>query len=392
LASVKPIAYFDRYQIDYRRAPAGRDDSLLFASPSVGSDVAITLTNFSSADLYLLDVTQPLQPVRLTGSTPTADGLAFVDDLTTEGKGYLAASQALSPVSVEAYHATVDLLQPAEGADVIAIAPEAFFTALQPWVDRREAQGYRVRVVDVEDTYALFNGGVLHPEAIRSFVAYAHANWPAPAPEYLVLVGDGHFNFKGFNPATYGDFLPVHIPPYLDFLDPDQGEVPVDSYYADLDGDGLADFAVGRFPVQTVSQLEGVVGKILAYEDRESGPWMRNLLFVADDGYNNSEPGFAAALDNLAATYASPLLSMDKVYIKDYCSPVSVNPCIAATLALTQSWGQGPALLTYSGHGSINRWGHEPLLWNVDVATLEPMEGLPFIISLDCWDGYWMFP
>jgi hypothetical protein len=31
-------------------------------------------------------------------------------------------------------------------------------------------------------------------------------------------------------------------------------------------------------------------------------------------------------------------------------------------------------------------------LYNEDLVTLTETEKLPFLVSLDCWDGYWMFP
>ena len=49
-------------------------------------------------------------------------------------------------------------------------------------------------------------------------------HWPAPAPAYLTLVGDGHYNFKGYNPDVYGT-APNPLPPFLAWIDPWQGEV-----------------------------------------------------------------------------------------------------------------------------------------------------------------------
>ncbi len=387
--------YFDRFDITYRRRFTAAADRLAFTAPVSGA-TAFTLTGFTAADVQLYDISAPLQSVRLTSATVTGSAgnytVAFQDTPAAGAKYAAAAGSALrAPASLARYQPPADILTSTTGADVIMIVPAEFEAALQPLVARRESQGRRVKVVHVEDIYPLFNGGVLHPEAIRALIVYASANWPAPAPRYLLLVGDGHFNFKGYNPALYGAFVPVRIPPYLAFLDPDQGEVPVDTRYGDLDGDGLPELMVGRLPVNSAAELSAVVQKLLAYEDLPPDAWMHQALFVADDG-NTYDEGYASTLDKLSRDYVPVGVQTATVYMKDYCGAIDYTKCPSATRALTETWSQGAALLTYSGHGSIHRWAHEPLIYNTQLPTLRPHTGLPFLLSMDCWDGYWMFP
>jgi len=83
------------------------------------------------------------------------------------------------------------------------------------------------------------------------------------------------------------------------------------------------------------------------------------------------------------------------VALTDACGPPNSQPytcAITTTQTLTQTWSAGAALLTYSGHGSVNRWAHEPLLTNQQLPTLQAGDGWPFVISLDCLDGYFMMP
>jgi hypothetical protein len=363
----------------------GASETYTYAAKAYGFDV--------NAPLFY-DVTDPLRAVKLTGGVVSSDTSGYTAqfvDAAPLGTTYHAvdAVSMLTPTSVASYTLAGPWLSPESGADLIVIAPRDFFSAIQPLVERRRSQGLRVQLVDVEDAYALFNGGVVHPEAIRAFVAYAHAHWPGLPPQYLLLVGDASFNLKGFNEADYGAWTPPVIPPYLDFIDPDQGEVPVDAYFGDVTGDGLPELSVGRIPAYTSAAVAGVVDKILTYESRPSAAWMDRTLFVADDGHSYIE-GFSAVLDGLLTDYVPLTVVTDTVYIQEYCG--LSGGCPAATQALTESWGQGAALLTYAGHGSIHRWAHEPLLLNEQLTTLPPMEGMPFIISLDCWDGYWIFP
>ncbi len=384
--------YFDRATLTYRRQPAAIDGALDCRAPLSGS-AAYTITQLPAPDVSstrLYDVTDPHQPIALTGYRTTATDLIF-HDTAPQGARYIAATP--QPIALTAYAPPTDLISPTIGAEEIIIAPREFLAALTPLVEHRRAQGLRVRTAAVEDVYALFNHGVMHPRAIQAFVAHAVEQWPAPTPRYLFLVGDGNFNFKGYNPALYGPPTPSHIPPYLTFDDPTQGEVPVDSLYGDVDADGFPEIAVGRLPAQTEAEVAGYVAKVLTYEQQPSAPWMDRALMVADDGKTMPEP-FADILERLS-NYLPEQMTTEKIYIEEYCAEPdrpNTTPCISATHALTTAWNEGAALLTYAGHGSIHRWGHEKLLLNTQVAQITSEVGLPFLIALDCWDGYWMFP
>jgi uncharacterized repeat protein (TIGR01451 family) len=385
--------YLDRIELTYVREPGAVDGTARCRVPET-ADATYTFTGMA-VDAALYDVTDPLNPVRLEGAQASAGQVVFSDD-AAEDTRYIAEPLRLAALSQ--YAPDLTLVDPAEGADALIIAPEHFRKALQPLVAHRTGQGLRVRFVAVEDIYPLFNGGIFHPEAIRGLVAHAYHHWPGEPPQYLFLVGDGHFNLKGYNPATYGAYTPVWIPPYMAFDDPDQGEVPVDARFGDVitetldNGDTgylLPEVAVGRIPAQDVAQVEGYVTKLLNYETAPPELWNAQALLVADNGDGYDE-GFDGILENLRRQYLDDYLLVDTVYMEDYCS--SYSDCPLATHALTEAWNSGAAMLIYAGHGSVNRWAHEPLIFNTDLTALTQTEKLPFLLSMDCWDGNWFFP
>ncbi len=386
--------YFDRAILSYPRAYRAQRDQLLFVAPASGRR-SYTLTGFSSFPLYLFDLTDPLQPVRLVGvaALPGLPGAITFTDRAAPGTRYGAFVRP-QLASLQLYRPPSDLLQPSTGADEIMIAPAAFYTATLRLANWRRSQGLRVRLVRAEDLYALFNGGLFHPRAIRSFLAYAYAHWPGPPPAYVLLVGDGNFNFHGYNPAVYGASQPNRIPPYLAFADPFQGEVAVDSRYAAVTGaDWLPEMAVGRLPVNSVAELQTVIDKLIVYDQAAPADWSRRALFVSDNSPDRAGD-FDAVMDSLQAATSAGMASQ-RLSLTTYCGVPGSQPAgcaVTATRVLTQSWSAGAALLAYSGHGAVYRWAHEPLLTNQQLSSLRPGSGWPFIFSLDCLDGYFMMP
>jgi len=389
--------YFNWAEVTYRRRPEASEDFLSMTLP-ISGPVLITATGFTTSAVRLYDITDPLKPIRLTGafafSSAGSWAITFQDEAPAGTAYLLLGESAIKEVSTLTRYCPPEGLLSSSGADEIIIAPSVFITAVRPLAEHRQAQGLRVELVEVEDLYNLFNDGIFHPEAIRSFVAYAYENWPGPPPSFLLLVGDGHFNFKGYNTSTYGIPSPIWIPPYLQFADPWQGEVPVDSLYGDVDGDGFPEVAVGRIPAGSVEEVEGAVAKILAYESQSLSPaeWRQRAILSADN-VPDSAGDFLGIAQALAGKLPAGMLTRT-IYLNDYCgSPVSPpQPCPSATLALTTTWSEGASLLTYVGHAAVNRWAHEHLVRNTELASLTGTVGLPFLLSLDCWDGYWMFP
>ncbi|MFC2037353.1 C25 family cysteine peptidase [Chloroflexota bacterium] len=390
--------YMNWVEATLRRRLVAQDDQLVFSAPFDG-DAAYTLTGFTTNALHLYDLSDPLAPTILSGPGVVNAGpswnLIFADQGTI-GQLYLvlAEGEIQDAPALTRYEPDLDLLSSGKGADEIIIVPGEFYNAILPLADHRRGEGLRVEVVRVEDIYPLFNGGVLHPQAIRDFLAYTYDHWQAPAPAYVLLVGDGHFNFKGHNPARYGDPTPVYIPPYLDFVDPWQGEVPVDTRFGQIVGnDSLPDLAVGRLPANSVQEVRDVVAKIIAYEVGAI-PNRPDQLIFASDNIPDAGGNFEAVLDRLADDFVPDWMRLERVYLTDYCGPPAnpPTPCISATQALTQTWSQGAAMVTFIGHGAIHRWTHEPLLLNTQIDTLQPGHGLPLVMTFNCLDGYWAMP
>ena len=191
------VVLINWFDIDYRDRHVAEADLLLFNQEEPGT-WEFQVSEFTTDDLEVLDISDPTAPVTISNLTVEDAGGSYTLKFEQEVSGaqrYYAHAMAdrLSPLSILPDHPS-NLRDGSNGADYILISHADFITDVQPLADHRAAQGLRSMVVDVEDVYDEFNGGVMDPLAIRNFLEYAYTHWEAPAPAYAVLVGDGHFD------------------------------------------------------------------------------------------------------------------------------------------------------------------------------------------------------
>lgn len=392
--AVADSVYFDWFEIDYARRFEAESGQLAFKANQVGPReyrVGQLLTD----TVTVLDITNPLLPRRILSPVITSGGGVFTASFEvthTSPVTYIVAGadQVQSPKAIS-FYAPTDL-SGGVGADYVIIAPRAFITAVQPLADYRSAQGLRTRVINVDDLYNQYNDGIYHPIAIKNFLRDAYTNWPKPAPAYALLVGDGHWNFKGYKITGYATPAtdPIYMPPNLNWVDPWQGEVDSSSYLAAVSGgDILPDLYIGRLPVNSIAELNTMISKTLGFEQAGIQPYQQRVTFVADNIPDPAGAGDFIASSEAAIAYVSPAYTIDRIYENDF-GCVSLTPCPAVNYALTQTLNlTGALFVNYTGHGSVNRWSHENIFVNANIATLTNTSQLPILLSMTCLDGYW---
>jgi hypothetical protein len=180
---------------------------------------------------------------------------------------------------------------PAEsGVDVLVVSHADFLDQMNDWVRYRRAQGYRVLMVDVEDIYDEFNGGVTGTQGIDRFVRHFFELGNAG---YVLLVGDGSEDHKQTSPDSGPDYIPSHTrTEYIQAPWNTDEVVTLDKEYVKLAGpggtvDAYPDLVIGRFPVGTATELQIVLNKIFLYEQPGSSDfWRRRMIVVADDAWS----------------------------------------------------------------------------------------------------------
>lgn len=253
----------------------------------------------------------------------------------------------------------------------------------------------KVVVVTPEQIYNEFSSGTPDATAYRWFLKmfYDRAQTPNEKPKYLLLFGDGSFDNRHLSPEWKSDptiqllltYQSVSslvetaayvCDDYFGFLDDNEG--------ANIVADGL-DIGIGRFPVRTVAEADGVVNKMIDYAaNTQFGSWKNNLCFAADDGDDNGHMRQADQLTQyLEGNYKQ--FVVNKVFLDSYKKVASSSGGTypSAKKKLFDLLNSGVLAVNYTGHGSVNAWAVEKIMTTADIKSLN-LSHLPLWITASC--------
>jgi hypothetical protein len=351
----------------YDRTFVATDDQLEL---EVSGEAAIELRGFSRPPV-LLDVTDRLRPVLLTGARvdgdPGAVTVRFSDAVATRGTRRYLAAVPRTPEIVEGSRADE---VPGGSPEYVAVVAPGLEDAVKPLLELRRSQGLTTALVPVEALYDRFAHGQHGPEAIRRYLTQLRR-----PPRYLVLVGDATIDPRNFLGTGAPDLVPT-----VTMLTRDHHVYAASDAALVTDRPGTAPpMAVGRLPARDPAELAAVIDKIMAFE-RDGGAAGR-AVFIADDldpTSRTTDPFFRTESDRIAASF--PGVQVQKVQL-----PAQGQADLLAALA------QGPDLVAYHGHASGFAWSARNLLAIGDLARLP--EANPFLlVTVDCWDGLFAMP
>jgi hypothetical protein len=163
-------------EIVYNRDFQAENDCLEFNS----SGQPQKLAGFRGA-VEVFDTSDGNHVLRWPSILPAENGGLVFQGLA--GHRYLVVGPQgfLTPTITKAVASSPDLRTGVGGADYIAIGPPDLLAPLKPLLEWRQKQGLKVVEVPIDSVYDQFTHRMPEPEAIRSFLNYAHQNWkPAP--------------------------------------------------------------------------------------------------------------------------------------------------------------------------------------------------------------------
>ncbi len=412
------VVYLDWVELTYPSFARATADRLYIEAMAAGA-THIAATGFTSPHVRVYDVRDSRHPVLLTtvrpyppsaasGRQPAIHSFSTFDihfwDIAAAEPSYFLSTEAalLAPAAIE-----LDVPScwgtPDHRYDYIAIIHRSLWDAVQPLLDYRSRPaggGLRVARVDLQDIYDEFSYGRVDPEAIRSFLTYAYYHWNAgeERPRYVLLVGNGTYNFTD----VPGWSSPNMVPPYLINIDPWWGETAADNRFVCVDGpdDFLPDMAIGRISAQTPAEAMAVVSKTLAYEALPEGDWQRRVVFVAD---NCTDPAgdfnaysedvrqnwLPAGYDRPKIFYGNPL---ERCPLADYDNRAADGSFLDEMRpAIKAAFNDQALLIQWFGHASQRRWGSVSMFNSVyDVPALDPNTVWPFTVAYSCLTGYFI--
>ena len=292
----------------------------------------------------------------------------------------LASGSADAEIKTVGYVATEN--ESATTADTLAVCPEPFLDALQPWLNYRRRQGHRIHVIVPERTaYGL-------KRQIHQVAGHG-------ALKNVVLFGD--------TPDSFGRNAAISIP--TDYVAAElvrqfgsEPEIATDNTYSDLNDDGTPDLAIGRLPVDSAEQLHQQIRKIINYELSEGGQWQRRINLVAGTG------GFGEVSDAVIERTSQRLISelipggyTTSMTYANWSSAYCPDPRQFVDTTLDRL-NEGSLFWVYMGHGHPRQLdyvrtpiGGFPMFRESDVSRVNCTNGQPIALMLSCYTGAFDF-
>ncbi len=388
--------------------PVGRVPSGSVVAAGQAGAHSYRLPSLGSANARVWDVSDPYSPIALTGVAPSTRAgqweLTFGDSTPAAALYAIAGGSGLKRVTGVAALAPVEM-NPA--AQYLVITHPDFLAAAEALTQHRQAQsGLSTRIITTQAIYDRFSGGLLDPEAIRSFITAAYQAWTGPgdAPllTYVVLIGDGSYDFK--DRLNHG--AANYIPPYLgEDFDPHWGGQSGSDHIFGNARRTPPSVLIGRIPARTAVEAMGFVLKLKAYETGSTGNWLERALFAADDpderDYGTGEVltyGFDEmadlAVDSVIAQGRLSASNVKRVYhsaVETTQPNYYYNDSDAGTNAVLDSWRAGSLITYFAGHSHYWGWAF-PKLFNTD--DIPGMGPTPFtvLLSMTCFTGVFYHP
>ncbi len=384
---------FEGYSVRYQRSLAWTGQNRAVFPAAVGQRVGYQISNPSAA-LRVLRVESgagarwmELQPSG--GSVLFADSVGPADDVVYYMYGGGAIPVASPAVALEAVFSqggpVVQNLVTGDGLDpeYLILAPQALLPEAVQLAEYRADAGrimpLATAVVRAEDVYREWSGGRMSPVALRDFLRWSLNNWGPGGGmgnlKYVVLFGDGHYDYRNIRNGVTINPLPNHIPPF-NWQDLGSNPMSTDDFFGVVDSgqiwhNGSVALAVGRIPVQTREQARDYLEKVRVYEHpASSGEWRSRVLMTADDATQRRAEGGVDPITRhtqQAERVGTTILEhdsgrrMESVYLFDYPHNAAfLKP--EATQALINQLNRGTLLFNFFGHGAYNQLADEVFL------------------------------
>ena len=344
------------------------DGNLLYFS----AQGSTRLEGFTNGNIRVMDISDPLRIRELERNVETSNG-GFAATVQVAGERYCLAftdDEVLHPAGIELDRPS-NLKNDSQSADLVIISYGGFVNSVQPLAQLRSSQGLKVSVVDVQDVYDEFSYGAHSPHALKDFLSWTKSHWQK-APQFVLLVGDASLDPRNYLGGGETDFVPTKL------VDVSTMETASDDWIVDFNNDGAPEMALGRLPARTQAEATGMVSKIVSYSPANV---QQQVLMVIDRSNNNDSFNFQQASTEIGALLPSSLTM--RTISRGNDTDDSVHNQILSAI------NEGPLMVNYIGHGSVEVWTGAPILSTTDMSALNNSNRLPVFLMMTCLNGYY---
>lgn len=220
--------------------------------------------------------------------------------------------------------------------DYVIITADKLEETARAFALYREATGYRTRIFTMGQLTAHLPAPTEREliDAVRARIRSQYNLRDNRKPFYVLLVGDAQYGKSDRDVLLPADY---------------KNESYTDNVYADMDGDGIPELAIGRIPVRENSDGLTILEKVKAHENAyKVGLWNRRLNIYAGTGNFGPEADGAIEWIVQLALEAIPY-NFDVLFAyKNPRSEYYYTPFKEKVLDLIN---QGSILTAYMGHG-----------------------------------------
>jgi hypothetical protein len=389
------LGYIDYITLNAKRALSMVGDAMRFRNHEVvgtGNVTTFTLSNANN-NIAIWDVTDPTtamqQNVTLSGGqlSFSASSSTLREYIALNSAGSFASPVFVSKVSNQDLHAL-------DAQDYIIVTHKDLKTAADRLADfHRTKNGLNVVVVNKELIYNEFGSGKSDNSAIRDFVKMFYDRAGADTtklPKYLCLFGDGSYDPKD-RIKDNNNFVPTYQSYHSQYP---LSSYTSDDYFGCLDlnegGDinsvQRGDIAIGRLPVASLAEANGMVDKIIAYKSPQSlGEWRNMTSSIGDDEDGNLHQDQANRIgEYVRINY--PAYNVEKIILdafKQQKTPGGDRYPDVNTAILNRV-NDGALVVSYTGHGGGSNWAHERIFNVSDIQKLKNKYRLPLFVTATC--------
>jgi len=213
------------------------------------------------------------------------------------------------------------------------------------------------------------------------------------APKYLLLFGDGSYDFKN-RIAGNNNFIPTYES--AESLNP-IGSYASDDFFGMLDptegfnihtiGAGQLDIGVGRFPVSNADQANALVNKVIHYATSRDclNDWRNMLSFIADDEDSSTHLDQQEdVIDIIKDRF--PVYNFDKIYLDAYQQTTGSGgqryPQV--NIDITNRIERGTLIWNFAGHGGELGLTQERVVTIPEINAWKNINNLTLFITATC--------